>query len=163
MENHSGNLLAVIRKMIRDQVEAEDILQDVFTEFIETYDLGQAIGTLGGWLVQVAKNKTLDRFRRRKTQDEYLLVASRDQDAAENLDPEEESVRGWIREEIIEALQMLPQSQRDVFIMHELEGKSFEQIAQETGLSINTLLSQKRYAVIYLRNHLKEIYNELDE
>lgn len=162
MEVHSGKLLSVIRKMVRDKVEAEDILQDVFTEYIETYGLSVAIETLGAWLVQTAKNKTIDRFRRKKTQNNYvdMMNVSEDLDSST---PEDEMKREWLRNEIDTALKLMPQSQREVFMKHELEGKSFEEIAKETGESVSTLLSRKRYAVIFFKNQLKEIYDELDK
>lgn len=162
MEVHSGKLLAVIRKMVRDQVEAEDILQDVFTEYIETYDLSVAIETLGAWLVQTAKNKTIDRFRRKKTQKNYAEALDTEE-AFDSSTPEDEMKREWLRNEIDAALKLMPQSQREVFIQHELEGKSFEEIARDTGVSVSTLLSRKRYAVIFLKNQLKEIYDELEK
>ena len=160
MGDHRGKILAVIRRMVRDQAEAEDVLQDVFTEFLETYDLGHAIETLGAWLMRVAKNKTIDRLRRRKTRESssFLLEPG----VAESAGPEEESLRAWLREEILAALELLPERQRDVFLRHEIEGKSFEEIAKETGENINTLLSRKRQAVLFLRNHLKEVYDELE-
>lgn len=163
MELHSGKLLAVIRKMVRNQVEAEDILQDVFTEYIETYDLSVAIETLGAWLVQTAKNKTIDRFRRKKTQKNYVEMVDTSIEALDSNTPEDEMKRAWLRHEIDAALKLMPQSQREVFIQHELEGKSFEEIAHVTGESVSTLLSRKRYAVLFLKNQLKEIYDELEK
>ena len=110
IESHRGRLLSIIRKRIRDQVEAEDVLQDVFAEFVEAYDLGQAIETLGAWLVRVARNKILDRFRRRKTQSDYqasvLATMEAEQTAASR--PDDEWMRAWLRAEIVNALGMLP-------------------------------------------------------
>lgn len=160
LESHRGPLLSRIRKTVRDQVEAEDVLQDVFAEFIETYNIGVAIESMGGWLARVAQNKVLDRFRRRKTQREYQ--------AREQVSAEEPAVAGnewmrdWVREEILAAIETLPPEQAEVFVQHELEGKSFEDIAAETGVSVNTLLSRKRYAVLALREYLKEVYDELE-
>ena len=140
------------------------MLQDVFAEFVEAYELGQAIETLGAWLVRVAQNKILDRFRRRKTQRDYeasvLATGNTEQTSASR--PDHEWMRAWLRTEIVNALEMLPEEQRDVFVKHELEGKTFAEIATETGVSMNTLLSRKRYAVLFLRNQLKEIYDELE-
>jgi RNA polymerase sigma factor (sigma-70 family) len=164
IESHRARLLSIIRNRIRDQVEAEDVLQDVFAEFVEAYDLGQAIEALGAWLVRVAQNKILDRFRRRKTQSEYeasvRATANPEQPSVSR--PDDEWMRAWLRAEIFNALEMLPKEQRDVFVMHELEGKTFAEMATETGVSLNTLMSRKRYAVRFLRNQLKEIYDELE-
>ena len=157
-------LLSFIKRKVRDQAEAEDIYQDVLEEFLESVDLGKAIESVSAWLVTVAQNKILDRFRRKKTQNDYrdskLMETS---SLSESIDrPDEEWSRKWIREQIIEALELLPAEQREVFIQHELEGKSFEEIADESGIPINTLLSRKRYAVIFLRGYLKEVYDELE-
>ena len=153
-----GRLLAFIRKMTRDEIEADDVFQDVFAEFIEAYDLGVTIETVGAWLMSVARNKVLDRFRRKKTREQY----AQDQKAnePEQADPNE-WMRNWLRIEIVEAIENLPPEQKEVFVLHELEGKSFEEISQETGVNMNTLLSRKRYAVQNLREYLKEIYDEL--
>lgn len=162
IENHREKLRAMIGRKIRNQVETEDILQDVFEEYAEASDLGEVIETLGAWLVRVAQNKIIDRFRRRKTEQDYLIANPVVDEIDEGLDPEDEVMRTFLREEITEALSMLPENQRSVFIQHELEGKSFENIAQETGVNINTLLARKRYAIQFLREHLKEIYDELE-
>ncbi len=160
VEDQRVRVLHVIRKMIGDQTEAEDVLQDVFAEFIEVYDLGETVETVGAWLMRVARNKVLDRFRRRKTQDDYrfLVEASENFEAVE---PGNEWMREWLQTEIIRALEKLPNDQRSVFVEHELEGKSFEEISAASGVSVNTLLSRKRYAILTLRKHLKEIYDEL--
>jgi RNA polymerase sigma factor (sigma-70 family) len=153
--------MAAIKKMVRDQAEAEDVLQDVFAEYVESYDLDTAIETVGAWLVRVAKNKVLDRFRRRKTQDEHRLLIQETGEPEETANPESEWTREWLREQITNAIETLTPEQRDIFIQHELEGKSFEEIAIETGTNVNTLLSRKRYAVLALRQYLKETYDEL--
>jgi len=149
---------------MQDQIEAEDVLHDVFVEFVEAYDLGHAIETAGAWLVRVAQNKIVDRFRRRKTQAEYRNAVRATGERGENLPlrPDEEWMRSWLRNRIADALELLPPQQRDVFVKHELEGKTFAEIAAESGVGVNTLLSRKRYAVLFLRNQLKEIYDELE-
>jgi len=164
IESHRTRLLSIIRKRIRDQVEAEDVLQDVFAEFVEVYDLGQAIEVLGAWLVRVAQNKILDRFRRRTTQSNYeaSVRAATNAEQTSVSRPDDEWMHAWLRAEIVNALEMLPREQRDVFVKHELEGRTFAEMAAETGVSMNTLLSRKRYAVRFLRNQLKEIYDELE-
>lgn len=147
--------MAFIGRRIRDEVEAKDISQEVFVEFLAAYDVGVAIESLGAWLVRVAQNKIIDRFRRKKTEAEYREEALEieEQIAANDFE---------VREAILTALSSLPQEQRDVFMKHELEGKSFEEIAKESGENINTLLSRKRYAVLTLRELLKEVYDELE-
>ena len=164
VEEHRVRLLGIIRERMQDQIEAEDVLHDVFIEFVEAYDLGYAIETVSAWLVRVAKNKIVDRFRRRKTQAEYRNAVLATGERGENLPsrPDEEWMRSWLRNRIADALELLPPQQRDVFVKHELEGKTFAEIAAESGVSVNTLLSRKRYAVLFLRNQLKEIYDELE-
>ena len=161
IETHKEKLRALIGRKIRDQVEAEDVLQDVFEEYVEATDLGEAIETLGAWLVRVAQNKIIDRFRKKKTQQDYWLENPPPEDRDDGPGPDDEFMRTFLRDELIEALSMLPESQRFVFVQHELEGKSFEEIAAETGININTLLARKRYAIQFLREHLREIYDEL--
>ena len=169
VETHRAPVLSVIRKRIRDQVEAEDVYQEVFAEFIEAYDLGIAIETLGAWLVRVAQNKILDRFRRQKTRDEHraaVLAEGAAREASEGPGgasrPDDEWMRRWLRGEIVNAVERLPPEQREVFVKHELEGKSFEEIAAETKVGVNTLLARKRYAVTFLRRHLRRIHDELE-
>ncbi len=165
VETHRGRLLSVIGGKIRDQVEAEDVLQEVFEEYVESYDLGTAIESLGAWLVTVAQNKVLDRFRRRKTQtdhQEMVIQQANGEEPASAERPDDEWSRQVLRDEILAALDQLPDEQYDVFVKHELEGKSFEDISQETGVSVNTLLSRKRYAILSLREFLKEVYDELE-
>jgi RNA polymerase sigma factor (sigma-70 family) len=164
VEKHRVRLLGIIRERMQDQIEAEDVLHDVFIEFVEAYDLGYAIETVSAWLVRVAKNKIVDRFRRRKTQAEYRNAVLATGERGENLPsrPDEEWMRSWLRNRIVDALELLPPQQRDVFVKHELEGKTFAEIAAESRVSVNTLLSRKRYAVLFLRNQLKEIYDELE-
>lgn len=160
VEEHSGRLRSVINGLLRDSVETEDVLQDVYAEFVATYDLGTAIDTVGAWLMRVAQNKVLDRFRRRKTQEEYRVFVQTEKD--DKIEPGNDWMRERFRDEIFMALALLPPEQRDVFVRHELEGQSFDEIAKETGVSVNTLLSRKRYAVQSLREYLKEIYDELE-
>ncbi|HTL12634.1 MAG TPA: RNA polymerase sigma factor [Bdellovibrionota bacterium] len=165
VEIHGERLLSVIQRRVRDRAEADDIYQEVFEEFVEAYDLGVVIETLGAWLARVAQNKILDRFRRRKTRKAHRDAVVAEAGSAEPTSaerPDEDLTRRLLRSEIAEALDMLPKEQREVFVKHELEGKSFEEIARETGVKVNTLLSRKRYAVNFLREHLKEIYDGLE-
>lgn len=153
----------MIARRLRDDAETEDVLQEVFEDFLEAYDLGEAIESLGAWLARVARNKIIDRFRKKGSESSHQedLLATAEEELEQTT--EEEFDRAILREELAEAIALLPPEQRDVFVMHELEGKTFETIASETGTNINTLLARKRYAVLFLRQHLKEIYDEFGE
>lgn len=161
LESNKTRLLNFIKHNIRDQVEAEDILQEVFAELVESYDIGLAIDSISAWMGRIAKNKVIDRFRHSKIKSDYkLLVEQSSRSEANN--SENDWMKNWLQTEITEALLLLPEEQREVFIQHELEGKSFEEISAKTGINTNTLLSRKRYAIAALREHLKEIYDELE-
>ena len=162
VEENRGKLRAVIFNMLRDPLEVEDILQDVFAEFVEAYDVGEVFESAGAWLVRVAKNKVVDRFRKTKTQSDHRFFVQSSQVGEDQVEPGNEWLQQTFREEIVRALERLPAEQRDVFVKHELEGVSFDDIAKETGVSVNTLLSRKRYAVQSMREYLKEIYDELE-
>jgi RNA polymerase sigma factor (sigma-70 family) len=169
IERERRRLFQFIRRRVNDEGDAEDILQDVFYELIAAYRLLQPIEQVGAWLYRVARNRIVDRFRRRKPEalsdpvmdaaDEntYLLE---DLLPSPDLGPEAAYARSALLEELDAALGELPVEQRDVFVAHELEGRSFKELAGETGLSINTLLSRKRYAVLYLRQRLRAIHDE---
>jgi RNA polymerase sigma factor (sigma-70 family) len=169
IERERRRLFQFIRRRVDDEGDAEDILQDVFYELIAAYRLLQPIEQVGAWLYRVARNRIVDRFRRRKPEalsdpvmdaaDEntYLLE---DLLPSPDLGPEAAYARSALLEELDAALGELPVEQRDVFVAHELEGRSFKELAGETGLSINTLLSRKRYAVLYLRQRLRAIHDE---
>lgn len=157
-----------IRQRIADPGDAEDILQDVFFEFVEAYRLPEPIEQIGAWLYRVARHRIIDRFRKKK---EEALPAAADDDEAEWLEialpaadggPEAAYARSVLLEEITKALAELPKAQRDVFIAHELDGRSFKELAEETGIAINTLLARKRYAVLHLRARLQAIYDEFN-
>ena len=167
MERERRRLFQFIRKRVGDPGDAEDILQDVFYELIEAYRLMQPIEHAGAWLYRVARNRMIDRFRKRQIDNENQAAGSAiDGAALEELlpspdaGPEAQFARSVLIEEIESAIDELPEEQRRVFVAHELEGRSFKEIAGETGTGINTLLSRKRYAVLYLRRRLKEIYDE---
>jgi RNA polymerase sigma factor (sigma-70 family) len=161
-----------IRKQVPDRGDAEDILQDVFYELIEAYRLMKPIEHVGAWLFRVARNRIIDQFRKRKTSELADPVGSAQTEGGyswEDLLPSPDAgpdaiyARGVLLEEIGEALSELPPEQRDVFIAHELEGQSFQEIANRTGKSVNTLISRKRYAVLHLRRRLRAIYKEFAE
>ncbi|MES2745007.1 MAG: RNA polymerase sigma factor [Bdellovibrionota bacterium] len=162
--HHGRKLLSLIRGRIRDQVEAEDIAQEVFTDFVEAYDLEVAIESLGAWLYSAARNKIVDRFRRSKNATDYRVreIDQAQGESTSNSRPDEEWDNAILREQIGEAMDTLPPEQLDVFVKHELEGKSYEEISRETGVGVNTLLSRKRYGVLSLRKQLKEVFDEYE-
>ncbi len=160
-------LFEFIRRRVRSEEDAEDILQDVFYQLLASYSVTEPIEKLTSWLFTVARNKIIDWYRKRRPEGlgrndengtEPLNLADILFDPAQN--PDMLFARSLVWTELAEALDDLPPEQRDVFVMHELEGRSFKEIAELTGEGINTLLSRKRYAVLHLREHLQELYNE---
>jgi RNA polymerase sigma factor (sigma-70 family) len=151
-----------IRRRVRDDSDAEDILQDVFGELIEAYRLLVPIEQVGAWLVRIARNRIIDRFRKRRPQAE-LEPGWEELLPALDGGPDEAHLRGLWLDELSAALAELPAEQRDVFIAHELDGRSFRELAADTGLSINTLLARKRYAVLRLRARLRALHEQLDD
>jgi len=165
-----GRLRNFIRRRVRDEADAEDILQDVFYELVETYRLMKPVEQVGAWLFRVARNRIIDLFRKRKpeTLEREIAGAAAEGETltledllpSPDAGPEAAYARGVLLEELDVALDELPRGQREVFVAHELEGRSFKDLAAETGVSINTLLSRKHYAVLHLRERLGEIYEE---
>ncbi|HEX4598575.1 MAG TPA: sigma-70 family RNA polymerase sigma factor [Burkholderiaceae bacterium] len=160
-----------IRRRVSDPGDAEDILQDVFSELVEAVRMLRPIEQVGAWLFQVARNRIIDRFRRRSVAPQQVSTAVESEDAVAALadllpspraGPEAQYARRLLVEELDAALEELPAEQREVFIAHELEGRSFRELAQRQGVNINTLLSRKRYAVRYLRQRLQQIYREFE-
>ena len=160
-----------IRSRVPDREEAEDILQDVFSELVEAYRLMEPIEQAGAWLYRVARNRITDMFRKKKPQaleEQRVFTADGESLRLQDLlpspeaGPEEQFQRKVLSEELEEALDELPGEQRAVFIAHEIEGRSFKELSQESGVSLNTLLSRKHYAVVYLRERLREVYEELE-
>ena len=157
-----GRLRAFIRRRVPDPRDAEDILQDVFYELVEANRLLMPIDHVTGWLFRVTRNRIIDFFRTRKPEGggdeleelENLLPSP-------DVGPDALYARNVLLDELSLAIDELPKDQRDVFVAHELEGRSFKEIAGETGVGINTLLSRKRYAVLRLRQRLQGIYDEL--
>ena len=164
-----GRLGNFIRRRVPDASEAEDILQDVFYEFVAAYRLPQPIEQVGAWLFRVARNRIIDRFRKNK--EESLPEMSGEGDEEFWLDevlpspdagPEAAYARTVLMEELTAALDELPEEQRTVFIAHELDGRSFKELAVVSGVGVNTLLARKRYAVMHLRARLQLIYDEFN-
>ncbi len=167
VRQEQGRLWSFIRRRVPDAGDAEDILQDVFYELVEAYRAMQPIEQVGAWLFRVARNRITDRFRKKKPElftDQ--AVAGEESLSFEDLlpspdaGPEAEYARSVMLEELEDALDELPDEQREVFLATEFEGYSFREIAEESGVSINTLLSRKRYAVQYLRRRLQKVYEE---
>ena len=158
-----------IRRRVADPSDAEDILQEVFYELVETYRLMKPIEQVGAWLFRVARNRIIDLFRKKKpdasTNDPVVaedgeLVTLEDLLPSVDAGPEAAYARTVLLEELEDALAELPSEQREIFLAHEIEGRSFKDLALETGLSVNTLLSRKRYAVSHLRERLRAVYDE---
>jgi RNA polymerase sigma factor (sigma-70 family) len=171
VEQQRGRLRNFIRSRVPDPIDAEDILQDVFYELVVAYRLAKPIEQLGAWLFRVARNRIIDRFRKQKPEESSAGGRAADEDTlsleellpSPDASPEAVFVRNVLMDEIGEALSELPPEQREVFIANEIEGRTFAEIAGETGTSINTLLSRKRYAVLHLRRHLREIYEDFNQ
>ncbi len=167
-------LLGFIRSRVSSVEEAEDILQDVFYQFIAGFDGIESIDRVTSWLYSVARNKIIDRYRRdavRPKKTDFLSAAGKNEEEAPlslqeilpDLDnsPESTLLREAIWDEIVEALEELPADQREIFIQNEMEERGFREISEETGVSINTLLSRKRYAILALRKRLQKFYNDV--
>ena len=161
-----------IRRRVPDPADVEDIVQDVFYKLVEANRLLMPIDHVTGWLFRVARNRITDLFRRKKPElfsdaavegEDGELLQVEDLLPSPDAGPEALYVRNILLDELEFALDELPDEQRDVFVAHELEGRSFKELAAETGVSVNTLLSRKRYAVLHLREHLQSIYDEFNE
>jgi RNA polymerase sigma factor (sigma-70 family) len=158
-----------IRRRVPDPSDAEDIVQEVFYELVEANHLLMPIEHVTGWLYRVARNRITDLFRRKKPE-LFTDTAAKDEDGellriedmlpSPDAGPEAVYVRNLLLDELELALDELPEEQRDAFVAHEIEGLSFKEMAAETGVSVNTLLSRKHYAVLYLRERLRSIYDE---
>lgn len=162
-------LRSFIRRRVANEADVEDILQDVFAELLEAYRLAQSVEQVSAWLFQVTRNRIVDLFRRRRREARVALPDGEDDTPWEELLPSPEAgpeaahARELLLDELATALQELPAEQREVFVAHELEGRSFKQLAAETGVSMNTLLARKHYAVKALRQRLQAIYDEFAE
>jgi RNA polymerase sigma factor (sigma-70 family) len=171
VDRERPRLLRFIRRQVVDEGDAEDILQDVFYELIEASRLMTPIEQVGAWLFRVARNRITDLFRKKKPEplpldrrsafedDEPLLLE--ELLPSPDAGPEAVYTSRVLLEELEAALDELPKEQREVFLAHELEGRSFKELAAETGVSVNTLLSRKHYAVLHLRERLRDLYEEI--
>jgi len=164
-----GRLLAYIRRFIADAAEAEDIVQESLYELVLAYRMMQPVEQAGAWLARVARNRIIDRFRRRSGRPRTVEAPANEEVPGGSLadllpaaagGPEAEVMRDILLIEVEAALAELPGEQREVFIAHELDGVSFRELAQRSGVGVNTLLSRKRYAVRYLRKRLQAVWDE---
>ena len=165
-----GRLLGFIRRRVADPLDAEDILQDVFHELAEANRLLVPIDHVTGWLFTVARNRIVDLFRKRRPERLATPLEGADGESPPGLEdllpspeagPEALYARRVLLEELALALDELPEEQRWAFVAHELEGRSFKEMSAATGVSVNTLLSRKHYAVLHLRERLQELHDEL--
>ncbi len=171
LQENGKKLFAFIRKRVRGPEEAEDIFQDVMFELTESYRLMKPIEKMAAWLYRVARNKITDNYRKKRPhllEDQLIHHGGDDEPLflndlliSNSQSPDKEFDQALIQEALEQALDELPEEQRDVFIKHELEGISFRDIAEQTGESVNTLLSRKRYAVLHLREKLNDLYEDL--
>ena len=165
-----ARLRQFIRKHVPDHGDAEDIFQEVFYELVDAYRLMKPVEKVGAWLFRVARNRIIDLFRSRRPavlgNDTMLPTEDGEARQWEDLLPSPEAgpeaayARSVLLEELDAALEDLPEEQRDVFVAHEIDGRTFKELSEATGVSVNTLLSRKRYAVLQLRRRLQAIYDE---
>ena len=169
VQRERGRLLAFIRRWIEDAADAEDILQESLYELVLAHRMMQPVEQAGAWLVRVARNRIIDRFRRRDARGDTVLITQEDVAPEGSLadllpaadsGPEAAAMRAILLAEIEAALAELPPEQRTVFVAQELEGIGFRELAQRTGESINTLLARKRYAVRFLRARLRKVWDD---
>ena len=169
VEEQRPRLRNFIRRRVADPGEVEDISQDVFFEFLESYRLMKPIEQAGAWLFRVARNRIIDRFRKKRpdllqdlggASEDGEMLSIEEMLPSPDAGPEAAYARSVLVEELEAALEELPVEQREVFIAHEIEGRSFKELAAQTGVGINTLLSRKRYAALHLRGRLQSVYEE---
>jgi RNA polymerase sigma factor (sigma-70 family) len=172
VRNERSRLLAFIRRRLPDPDEAEDVLQDVFMELTEAYRLAKPIERVASWLFAVARNKISDWYRKTPPGRMVSIDGADEEDDAgtpvlaswlattDETGPESEFFRETLMDALTDALAALPAEQREVFVQHELEGRSFRQMAADWDVPVNTLLSRKRYAVLHLRDRLRDLYDD---
>ena len=161
-----------IRKRVPNEADVEDLVQEVFYELVQAHRLLMPIDYVTGWLFRVARNRITDLFRKKKPEnftdtamenEDGELLRIEDLIPSRDAGPEALYLRGLLLDELEDALAELPPEQREVFIAHEIEGRSFNVLSAETGLNLSTLLSRKRYAVLHLRRRLQAIHNEFSK
>jgi RNA polymerase sigma factor (sigma-70 family) len=163
-------LRAFVRRQVADLADVEDIVQDAFLELVSAYRLMEPVVHVAAWLRRVARNRIIDRFRQRSRNDRVFVSASfpdsqgdmpppSELSDAQATDPDLSYERDLIAEKLVEALSELPPEQRDVFVAHELDGRSFKELAVETGTPLNTLLSRKHAATLHLRRRLQDLHS----
>jgi RNA polymerase sigma factor (sigma-70 family) len=173
VSREQSRLRSFIRRRVADPRDAEDILQDVFYELVEAYRMMKPVEQVTGWLFRVARNRITDLFRKSSREALRTEPAIFAEDGEELLleellpssdaGPDAAYTRGVLLEELDEALDELPTEQREVFVGHELMGRSFKELSAETGVAVNTLLARKHYAVLHLRERLQAIYDEFSK
>ena len=171
INKEQGKLLRFINSRMPSAEDAEDVLQDVFYEFVETTREAEPLERAVAWLYRVARNKITDWYRKRKPErlDDKIVQQSEDDEplllrdiiASVDRSADDQMLFKAISEELSDALELLPEKQKEVFVLHELEGLSLKQIAEQTQTPIKTVISRKGYAVAFLREQLRELYNEL--
>lgn len=175
VQKERGRLLRFIRTKVASEEDAQDILQDVFYQLASNHGIVEGIENMAAWLFRVARNRIIDTYRKKKPEsidtsgigmddeegDSYLLKIGAIS-ASRSDDPDAQYERSLVWETLYEALSELPEEQRTVFELHELESKSFNEIAEITGVGVNTLLSRKRYAVLHLRERMQNLYNDMN-
>jgi len=169
VKREQSRLRNFIRRRVPDPLDAEDILQEVFYRLVEANRLLMPIEHVTGWLFRIARNRITDLFRKKEPENfsDVSLAEEEDEDLqfedllpSPDAGPEALYARNMLVEELKRALGELPKEQREVFVAHEFEGRSFKELAEQTGASVNTLLSRKRYAVLHLRERLQRVYDE---
>jgi len=172
VKRERSRLSNFIRRRVPDPLDAEDVLQDVFYRLVEANRLLMPIEHITGWLFRVARNRITDLFRKKEPENFSDLAVADDDDEMLRFEdllpspddgPEALFARNVLLEDMKAALAELPQEQREVFLAHEIEGRSFKEIAEKSGVSVNTLLSRKRYAVLHLRERLQRVYDEFEK
>ncbi len=172
IEREGPRLRRLLRPRVPAWLDVEDVLQDAFLELVEAYRLAEPIERVGAWLFRVARNRLTDLLRRKRPTgltEVPGLSGDAESPRLEDLlpspaaGPEAVYARGLLLEELADALEELPPEQRNVFLAHEIEGESFREISQRTGVNVNTLLSRKHYAVLHLRERLRNIYDDFEK
>ena len=169
VKREQSRLRNFIRRRVPDPLDAEDILQDVFYRLVEANRLLMPIEHVTGWLFRVARNRITDLFRKKEPENFSEIGSGDEEDEPAQFEdlmpspdagPEAIYARSVLLDELELALDELPEEQREVFVAHEFDGRSFKELSAETGVSVSTLLSRKRYAVLHLRERLQRVYDE---